>query len=232
VLALRKPKRSKAYSGAVFFSDEAFTEIFLEPLLDAIDGDTVWKGKSQLKDKLTERIAAPGFTLVDDGTRAGALGSAPFDREGVPHRRTVIVGDGVLHRFLYDGKSANRAKTLPTGHASGSARSLPGIGTTNLAIATGDQTDAALLRTLKTGLLVGRFSGNVDAVSGDFSGVAKGSFWVHRGEVVHPVQETLISGNVYALLHRIVERGSHAHVNMTTSCPFILIDGVMVTASQ
>jgi PmbA protein len=231
VLSLRAPKRAKAYRGTVLFAPEAFAEIFLEPLLESIDGDAVLKGRSALANKRAERIAAPGFTLVDDGTLPGALGSSSFDREGCPHRRMVLIGDGVLHHFLYDGRAARRAGTYSTGHASGSARSAPMIGTTNLVLHPGDVDDEGLLSSLKTGLQVGRFSGNVDAVSGDYSGVAKGSFWVSKGQRVWPVQETLIAGNIYRDLKHIVHRGSRLEQMMTMAAPAVLIDGISVTTS-
>jgi PmbA protein len=229
VLALRKPKAAKAYRGAVLFAPEAVAEIFLEPLLESLDGDAVWKRKSVLAHLRAQRIAAPGFTLIDDGTIAGALGSAGFDREGLPHQRMVLVGDGVLHRFLYDVKTSIRASVPPTGHASGSARSIPSIGTTNLTLLGGDASDAQLLRKLGTGLEVGRFSGTVDAVSGDYSGVAKGSFWVKNGARAWPVQETLIAGNVYRDLPNIIARSQHVEAMMTTHAPSLLVDGINVT---
>ena len=142
----------------------------------------------------------------------------------------MLVGDGILHHFLYDGKTALRAGKRPTGHAEGSARSPPGIGTTNLRVSPGDRSDDELLRDLGNGLLIGRFSGNVDEVSGDFSGVAKGSFLVKNGRKMAPVQETLIAGNVYELFSRVLARGHTLHRNMTTECPFVLVDGVTVTA--
>lgn len=230
VLSLLDPVDGRTYKGRVLFSSEAFEEIFLEALFESIDGDTVHKGKSRLKDKLGKRIAVPGFTLVDDGTIPGALGSASFDREGLPHRRTVVIGDGKLHTFFYDGKAARRANRRPTGHAQGSARSLPGIGTTNIKVGAGTATDDELLRELGDGLYVGRFSGNVDAVSGDFSGVAKGSFLVERGKKTAPVKETLIAGNIFTGFEKIVAWGRTLHKNMATQCPHVLIDAIDVTA--
>jgi PmbA protein len=228
-VALLRPKTGIAYQGPVLFGPEAFEEIFLATILSAIDGDTVFKGRSRLQDKRGKPIAVPGFTLVDDGTLSGGIGSAHFDREGRPHRRTVLVGDGGLHRFLYDVRAARRAGTLPTGHAQGSARSMPSIGTTNLHLAAGTLSDAELLSGVGTGLHVTRFSGNVDDVSGDFSGVAKGSFLVRRGKQLGPVKETLVAGNVFDLLPRILGMGQTLHKNMATTSPAVLIDGVTVT---
>lgn len=230
VLSLLRPRAGRTYKGKVLFSPEAFEEIFLGAIFEAIDGDTVFKGKSRLKDRLGKRIAAKNFLLVDDGTVPGALGSASFDREGVPHRRTVIIGDGVLHAFLYDGKAARRAGRASTGHAQGSARSMPGIGTTNVRVGGGEATDDELFHELRDGLYVGRFSGDVDSVSGDFSGVAKGSFLVRRGKKTVPVKETLIAGNVFDCLERMLAWGKQPHKNMATLCPLVLVDGVDVTA--
>ncbi len=220
----------RSYKGKVLFAPEAFEEVFVSALLDATDGDEVHKGRSRLKDKLDKVIAASSFSLVDDGTLPGLIASTPFDREGMPHERVSLIDGGVLRAFLYDGKAARRARRSSTGHATGDARSLPGIGSTNLSIPTGDASEADLLRALADGLFVGRFSGSVDSVSGDFSGVAKGSFLVERGERGTAVQETLIAGNAFDLLERIAGVGSTAHRTFTFEGPWILVDGVDVTA--
>lgn len=230
VLGLLAPVDGRSFKGRVLFSTEAFEEIFVDTLLAAVDGDEVHKGRSRLREKLGERVARDSFTLVDDGTIAGAIGSAPFDREGVPHRRTPIVDGGVLKTFLYDGRSARRAGAASTGHAAGSARSQPSIGTTNVAVLPGELDDAALLREAGDALLVGRFSGSTDAVSGDFSGVAKGSFLVAGGERGRPVKETMVAGNVFELLERVVALGSRVHESYAFSSPWVLVDGVDVTA--
>jgi PmbA protein len=230
VTALLRPKTTKAYVGPALFSAEAFEEIFLATLLGAVDGDTVLKGRSRLSALRGQRVASSGLTIVDDGTLSGAIGSATFDREGRAHKRTVIVGDGVLHRFLYDVRAAKRAGVAPTGHAQGSARSLPSIGTTNIVVGGGAFSEDDLLSQLGTGLLVNRFSGNVDEVSGDFSGVAKGSFMVKGGKRRGPVKETLIAGNVFDLLNKVTALGSTQHRLIATLCPTVLIDGVTVTA--
>lgn len=231
VVSLLGARESRPYRGTVLFSAEAFEEIFVSTLLAGADGDSVTKGRSLLKDKLGQRIAPATLSIVDDGRLAGGVASFPFDREGLPHRRTPLVHEGTLTTFLYDGKAARRAGTRPTGNATGSARSLPGIGTTNLRVLPGNMSESELLRTLDQGLFVGRFSGTTDAVSGDFSGVAKGSFWVEGGERSHAVKETLIAGNALVLLQRIVALGSRLHRDYAFEGPWVLIDGVDVTSA-
>lgn len=232
VVDLLGPVRGKSYKGKVLFSPEAFEEVFVSALVNATDGDEVHKGRSRLKDKLGKAVASSSLTLVDDGTLPGRVASSAFDREGMPHQRLPIVERGVLQAFLYDGKAARRANASSTGHANGDARSLPGIGTTNLSVAAGDASEEDLLRALGDGLFVGRFSGNVDSVSGDFSGVAKGSFVVSGGERGKPVQETLIAGNAFDLLEKIVGVGATVHRVFTFEGPWVLVDGVDVTAGS
>jgi len=229
-VALLRPVDGRSYKGKVVFSPEAFEEIFLDGVLSSVDGDNVHKGRSRFVGRLGEPIASKGFTLVDDGTIPLAFGSGAHDREGLPHERTVIVDDGVLRAFLYDGKSARRAGARATGHASGSARATPHIGTTNVLVSAGADEEEALLAAVGDGLFVGRFAGNVDAVSGDFSGVAKASFLIEGGKRTRPVKETLIAGNVFDLLKRIEGMGRVQHVNLSTFAPWVLVDGVDVTA--
>lgn len=231
VVDLLSPVEGKSYRGRVLFTPEAFEEIFVAPVLESVEGDEVFKGRSRYREKLGKKVAASSFSLIDDGTLPGGAGSDPFDREGLPHQRTPIIEDGVLRTFLYDGKSARRAGAKPTGHAQGSARSLPSVGTTNVIVTPGDLTEEELLRELGEGLLVGRFSGSVDSVSGDFSGVAKGSFLVSGGERGRPVKETLLAGNAFDLLERVVALGSKVHRIYTFQGPWVLVDGLDVTAS-
>lgn len=232
VLRLLRPVPGSSYKGKVLFGTETFEEIFVGTLLASADGDEVLKGRSRLKDKLGQRIASGRLTLTDDGTLPGAIGSAEFDREGMPHRPTILLEDGVLRSFLYDAKTAFRAGVEPTGHATGDARSLPSIGTTNLRLSPGETAQSALLEQLHEGLFVGRFSGNIDSVSGDFSGVAKGSFWVREGKLGPAVQETLIAGNVFELLEHVLAVGDTTHRNFSYEGPWVLVDGVDVSAAD
>lgn len=230
VMAVLNPVSAKSYRGQVVFSADAFEEIFLSSILGAIDGDEVFKKRSRFEGKLGERVGAPLLTIVDDATIAGGLASASIDREGAARKRTPLVEKGVLSTFLYDSKSARRAKAKVTGHASGSARSQPGISTTNVTVSTGDTPEAALLKAADGGLYVGRFSGSIDPISGDFSGVAKNSFLIEDGVIGRPVRETLVAGNAFDLLEKIVALGDRSHRLMSTQAPWALVDDVSVTA--
>ena len=119
-----------------------------------------------------------------------------------------------------------------TGHATGGARSVPGLGCHAIAVAPGHGGDPnELRRQLDRGLVVQRFSGSVDPASGDFSGVAKSARWVEGGEEQRSVRETLFSGNAFELLGRLIALSSIGEVVMGSAiAPWALIDDVSVTA--
>ncbi len=232
VMAVLSPVTGHTYRGKVVFSADAFEEVFLSTILGAIDGDEVFKGRSRFADKIGEDVSASLLTVVDDATLAGGLASSAFDREGIPTKRLPLVEAGKLLTYVYDVKSARRAGTTTTGHASGSARSQPGIGTTNIVVTPGTASEADLLKEADGGLYVGRFSGSIDPISGDFSGVAKNSFLIEDGALGRPVRETLVAGNAFDLLHKIVALGAKTHVLMATQAPWALVDDVNVTAGE
>jgi PmbA protein len=230
VLEVLAPGEGPAYRGKVLFGPEAFEEIFVDTLLNAVDGDVVFKGKSRLAEKLGKAIAPPFFNLVDDGTLPGELASSISDREGMPHGRLNLVENGQLSAFMYDCKSAARAGAKSTGHASGSARNPPQIGNTNVILEKGDAPEADLPGLVNEGIWVERFSGNVNSVSGDFSGVAKNSFRIEGGKKGAAIKETLISGNVFDLLPKVVAMGDQLHRNMAYRGPRVVVDDVQVVS--
>jgi PmbA protein len=223
---------SESYTGPVLFSPSALMDVFVQPLVAAAGAIAVQRGRSSLAGKLGQDIAASGLTILDDPTDRRLMGLTAFDREGTPTRPFPIVKDGVLQGYLYNGYAAAVDGVQSTGHASGGARSVPGLGPHGLCVAPGAGGGVEdMLGHLNRGLLVGRFSGSVDPASGDFSGVAKSGRWVEAGEVVRPVRETLFGGNLFELLPRILQLSSVQESVMGTAlAPWALVDGMAVTA--
>jgi PmbA protein len=223
----------ESFRGSLVLSREAVAEFLLPSLVGSLSAQAVRMGRSRLAEKLGEGIASPCFELVDDGTLAGRPGSGSFDREGLPHARLPLVEAGVLRSFLYTAREARAAerKAGSTGHAVGGSLSPPSVGSTNLLVGAGDADDEALVREVERGVLLRRFAGNADPVSGDFSGVAKGSFLLRKGEAPRPIQETLISGNLFELLQAISGVGRERRwVDGSVLTPLLRLEGVSVTA--
>jgi len=223
---------AETYRGAVLLAPAAFQSMFLSPFVAAASAKAVQRGRSALAGKLGERVAGPELSIVDEPHDPDLNGVGAFDREGLPTARYPLVERGVLRGFLYDGYAARVEGRASTAHAVGDTRSVPGIGPHGLCVAPGQGGGPEdLARALGRGLLVQRFSGSVDPASGDFSGVAKSARWVEGGVVARAVRETLVSGNLFALLPRIVALSSrHESVMGSAKVPWVLVEGISVTA--
>lgn len=191
-----------SFRGDVILSPEVVSSFVIDNLVAGLSGKALRLDTSPFRGMLGEAIAVPGFHLVDDPHRAGSVARTAFDREGTPTAPLTLVENGVLRHFLYDVYEARAADTEPTGHALGGASAIPGIGPHALTLRPGDKSFATLCGEGDRALVVSRFSGNCNPVTGEFSGVVKGGFLIENGER-RPVNETLIAGNLLELLRNI-----------------------------
>jgi PmbA protein len=140
-----------------------------------------------------------------------------------------LVEDGVLRGFMYDGREARAAGVESTGHAQGGATALPRVGAGALELATGPVPVSELER-MERGVIVTRFSGSTDPVSGDFSGVVKGGFLVRDGER-RAIHETTIAGNLWDCLMNVSARADAAEVRYgSRAWPALRVEDVSITA--
>jgi PmbA protein len=173
-----------------------------------VSGYAVYRGTSYLAGKLGDAIASDAVTLVDDGCRRSALGSRPFDGEGLPSRRTAVIERGRLDSYLLDTYSARKVGGRSTGSASRSASSAPGVGATNLGLTPGSATLEAIIADTPRGLLVTELIGmGFNPTTGDYSRGAAG-LWIEGGEIAYPVEEVTIAGNFADMLRGIDAVGS------------------------
>jgi PmbA protein len=165
-------------------------------LVGCASGYAVYRQSTFLQDRMGDRIAAPDITIVDDGRIPGGLGSKPFDGEGLPTRRNVVVEGGVLRSWLLDSYSGRKLGQVSTGSASRGAGSGPGVGTTNLWLEPGTQGLDDIIADTERGLLVTELIGmGFNPTTGDYSRGASG-LWIEDGEIVHPVEEVTIASNL------------------------------------
>ncbi|MBI5496599.1 MAG: TldD/PmbA family protein [Deltaproteobacteria bacterium] len=216
----------------VVLAPEVLGELLVDPLVASLDGESVRAGRSGLRDRRGAVVSVPGFELVDDPTAPGEVGSEAFDREGRPHRTTPILLEGVLQTFLHTTDSARRLGDRPTGHASGGARSLPSADASRLLVGGGSASLGDLLAEAGEGLYVGRFSGSVDEVSGDFSGVAKCSFRIRGGKLAEPLRETTLAGNAYSALKAVRGLTRERKALPGRVYPHALVDGLDVSGAD
>lgn len=225
---LLDPVMVSTQRAAVIF-DSTVARSLIGGIIAAINGERVLQGASFLRDSLHNQFASPLLTITDDGIRAKGLASAPFDGEGVPTMRNILVEKGVLKSFIYNVKAAKRAGVKSTGNASrGGFDSLPGIGTHNLIIEPGKSSRNEIIADTKRGLLVKEVTGyGIDPVSGNFSGGASG-FWIVNGEIAHPVKGLTIAGRASEILNAIDMMGNDIDMNRSFAAPTFRISEMQI----
>jgi PmbA protein len=212
----------------VFDPDTAAS--LVRSIAGAASGPSLYRRASFLVDRLGKRIAAPAVTIVDDGLIPRALGSRPFDGEGLATRSTVLVGEGVLESYLLDSYSARKLGLRSTHHASRDGAGV-GVSTTNLMLKAGVTSPEDLIRSVKNGLYVTELIGfGVNGVTGDYSRGAVG-LWIDNGELTYPVDEVTVAGNLLEMFAAIEGIGNDLVLRDRTVAPTLLI-GRMVVAGN
>ena len=212
----------------IFDPDTAAT--LVRAVAGAVSGPSLYRRASFLLDRLGKRIAAPAVTIVDDGLMPRALGSRPFDGEGLATRRTVVVGEGVLESYLLDSYSARKLGLRSTHHASRDGSGV-GVSTTNLMLQPGPASPEELIRSVTNGFYVTELIGfGINGVTGDFSKGAAG-LWIENGQLTYPVAEVTVAGNLLEMLNAIEGIGNDLVLRDRTVSPTVLI-GRMVVAGD
>jgi PmbA protein len=200
----------------------------LDNIFDAVNGDAIYRQSSFLAGKLGEKIAAANITVVDDGTIPGGFGTEPFDGEGVPTRRTMVIENGVLKSYLLNTYTAKKLGLKTTGNASRGVAGNPGIGSGNFFLQKGARTPQQIIGAIKQGLYVTQFLGfGVNMVTGDFSRGASG-LWIENGELTFPVEEVTVAGNLKDMLNNISEIGNDLEFRGSLAAPTLRIDGMTI----
>ncbi|MEO9294109.1 MAG: TldD/PmbA family protein [Nitrososphaera sp.] len=222
-------RKIDSFKGEMLLTPAAAVELVEEVVAHSVNSDSVQKKSSQFAGKLGRRVAAPALTIEDDATNPEGLGAASFDREGVAHCRNVVIEKGVLKKFLYNTYTAKKAGVRSTGNAGGSTNSPPMVAPTNFIVSPGRQPVDDLMSEIKNGVMLSRFSGNVNPVSGDFSGVVKGGRVIRNGALGHPVKEVMVAGNVFDCLKNLTGLSRERKVIHSSILPYMRFSGVSFT---
>ena len=215
---------------AVVFEAEVAASL-LRHLAGAVTGQSLYRGTSFLLGRLGDTIAAPGVTVIDDGRLPRGHGSRPFDAEGLPTRRTVVIDRGRLASYLLDTYAARRLELAATGNASRAVGDGPSAAPTNFFLAAGPHTPAEIIASIDRGLLVTELIGfGVNQVTGDYSRGATG-LWIEHGEIVHPVEEITIAGNLLDMMRDIEMIGNDLVFRGSVAAPTLKIGRMMIAGS-
>ena len=193
----------------------------------AINGSSIARKTSFLRDKLGEQIFARGINIVDDPLRRRGLRSRPFDAEGVAGRKQNLVEDGVLKTWVLDCATARELGMTTTGHASRGVSSTPSPGATNLHLEPGAQSPEQLIADIADGFYVNDMIGmGVNLVTGDYSRGAAG-FWIENGKITYPVSEVTIAGHLTDIF-RSLTPANDLTFRYGTNAPTLRVEGLTV----
>lgn len=214
----------------VIFDQETAGSL-LGNLCSAVSGYGLYKRASFLLDQLGNTIASDHITVYDDGRMVGGLGSRPFDGEGLATRNNTIVERGVLKSYLLDTYSGKKLGLASTGNASRSVGESPSVGPTNFYLVPGSKSPQEIIGSVKDGLYVTELIGfGINMVTGDYSRGACG-FWIENGELVYPVEEITIAGNLKQMFKDIELVGSDLVFRSRVASPTVKIAEMMVAGS-
>ncbi len=210
--------------------DERVSSTLIGHLLSAINGSSIVRGSSWLKDALGQRVLPKGIDLVEDPTRARTAGSKPFDAEGLPVSVRHILEDGVLQGWTLDLASARKLGMKSTGNASRGVGSPPSPASGNMALLGGVKTREALIADMGTGLLVtGLIGSTISPTTGDYSRGANG-FWVENGQIMYPVNECTIAGNLHQMLAGLIP-ANDGRAHLSRIIPSLLVESMVIAGA-
>jgi PmbA protein len=189
-------------------------------VFEAASGDAIWRQASFLSGKLGETIGAPSLMIIDDNamllpTGVGGFGTSPFDGEGLPSLRTVVVEKGVLRNYLLNTYTARKLGMKSTHNASRGLTLTP----------------EEIIAAIPAGLYVTSLMGfGVNLVTGDYSRGATG-LWIENGELTHAVEEVTIAGKLAEMLRNATAIGNDLVFRGSVASPTIRIDGMTVAGA-
>ncbi len=192
-------------------------------LSSAVNGSSISRGTSFLKDLMGEGVFANGINIVDDARMLKGLASKPFDGEGIATQARHVIKDGKLASWMLDCRSARQLGLQSTGHASRGTSSPPSPSASNLYLQAGSQSRDELIGDIKQGLLVTELIGmGVNGITGDYSRGASG-FWIENGEIAYPVSEITIASNLRDMFASLVP-ANDLHFHGATNAPSCRIE--------
>ena len=243
--ALRKlgARRVPTQQCPVIFPPEMARSI-MGNLLNAADGDAIYRNASMFAGKLGERVAGENVTMVDDGTLVherdladgskmlvGGFGTSPFDGDGLPTRRTVVIERGILKELMLNTYVGRKLGMASTAKASRGLAGAPGIGGGNYFLEPGNETPEQIIGDVKNGLYVLSTMGfGVNLVTGDYSQGASG-LWIENGELAYPVEEITIAGNLKDIFMNVAAIGNDLEFRGSGAVPTVRVEGMTIAGS-
>ncbi len=229
-LMLLNPKKINSFKGFAVFDTFVATE-FVELLSQSLSAENYLLGRSLFIGKMNEQVINPLINIIDDGTIPEKFGSTPFDGEGVPTSRKILIEKGMLQSLMHNTYTAKRMGTSSTGNSVRLASGIS-VGPTNFYIDTDEKKydKEELIKNVDKGVYITEVMGmhTANPVSGDFS-VGVSGVYIENGELKYPVKEAVISGNLLEVFNNIVALGNDLRFYGNIGSPSFLVEGVDIS---
>ena len=223
------PRKLKSVTIPVIY-DPRVAGGLLGHLAGAINGASIARGVSFLKDMMGKPVFGPGIRVIDDPLRPRAMRSRPFDGEGVAGEKRAMIEDGVLMSWFLDSGAAKQLGLVTTGHAARGTGGPPSPSSTNLYLEAGSRSPEAIIKSLKQGLYVTDLIGmGVSGVTGDYSRGAAG-FFIEDGVLSYPVSEITVASNLKEMF-RTLEPADDLVFRYGINAPTVLIASMTVAGT-
>ena len=220
------PQKVETIHAPVVF-DPRVSRSIVGHVLNAINGASISRNTSFLKDKLGKRIFSEAISIIDDPHRRRGLRSRPFDAEGIPNKCLKVVENGILTSWLLDLRSARQLGFETTGHATRGAGCPPSPASSNVYLEANGISPTELINDIKSGLYITELIGmGVNGLTGDYSRGAAG-FWIEDGLITYPVSEITIAGTLDQMFLNL-SAANDLEYRYGTDAPTIRIDGMTI----
>ena len=220
------PKKIKSAQTSVVY-DPRVANTLLHHFSGAINGASVSRGTTFLKDSLGKAVFAKGIDIIDDPLRKRGLRSKAFDAEGLPTKKHKLIDDGLLTTWILSLASGRQLQFNSTGHAGRSPSSPPAPGASNLFMSPGSLSCSELISDIKDGIYVTELIGmGVNNITGDYSRGASG-FWIENGEISYPVNEVTIAGNLKEMFLNLTP-ASDLNFRYGFNAPTVRVEGMTI----
>ncbi len=222
------PRQVKTTTAPVMF-DPRVSNTLVGHLASAINGSSIARKTSFLREKMGEQIFANSIQIVDDPLIKRGQASHPFDGEGVECGPLTLIENGKLQCWLLDSATANELELETNGRAGRSgAGTTPG--STNLALLAGERSADDMIKSIKSGFYVTELIGQgVNMISGDYSRGASG-YWIENGELAYPVSEVTIAGNLVDMFARLIPADDLVY-RYRVNAPSVLVEDMTIAGT-
>ena len=225
-IARLNPRKVTTRKVPVVF-DPRIAGTLVSHLASAVNGASIARKSSFLRERMGQKIFADGIRIVDDPLRKRGLRSHPFDGEGVAGKRLALIEDGVLTSWILDCATARELGLKTTGHAARGVSSVPSPSASNLHMEPGKASPEELIADIKDGFYVTDLIGHgANMVTGDYSRGASG-FWIENGKITYPVSEVTIAGHLNDIF-RSLTPANDLTFRYSVNAPTVRIEGLTV----